>query len=74
MVLKGNEDYPTKSKILDSLWLIRETKIITSGIDVMLNKSAILYHCIRGFIDLIQGETDPSDTIKLRFDNIHETM
>ena len=48
--------------------------MITAGLDVNLNKSASLYHCIRIFIDLRQGENDPNDTFKLCFDNVYETM
>ena len=44
------------------------------GVDVKLNNSAILYHCIRIFINLQQGENETNDTFKLRFDNVYETM
>ena len=54
-VFKGNEDFSSKSKYFDLLWLIQETKNITVGIGVKLNKSASLCHCIRSFINLQQG-------------------
>ena len=43
------------------------------GIDVKTNQSAILYHYIRIFINLQQGENDPNDNFKLRWDNVYET-
>ena len=52
---------------------MQDTKNITAGLDVKLNKSASLYNCIRSFINLWQGENDPSDTFKLRWDNVYET-
>ena len=53
---------------------MQETKKTTAGLDVKLNKSASLYHCIRSFINLQQGENDPNKTFKLRWDNVYETM
>ena len=54
-VLKGNEDFPSKSKKIDSLWRMQETKKIAAVIDVKLNHSDSLYHCIRSSINLLQG-------------------
>ena len=53
---------------------MQETKKITAGLDVKLNKSASLYHCIRIFTNLLQGGNEPNDTFKLRWKNIYETM
>ena len=53
---------------------MQETKNITAVMDDKLNKSAILYHCIRSFINLQHGENDPDDNFKLRCDNVYETM
>ena len=47
---------------------------ITARLDVKLKKLASLYHCIRIFIKLWQGENDPNDNIKFRFDNIYDTI
>ena len=62
------------SHFFDSLWIMQKTKNITSGIEVKLNKSTSLYHCIRIFINLRQGENEPIDTFKLLWENIYETM
>ena len=53
---------------------MQETKKITTGLDVKLNKPDSLYHCIRIFINLRQGDNEPNDTFKLRWDNVYETM
>ena len=53
---------------------MRETKKITTGLDVKLNNPVSLYHCIICFINMRQRETDPNDIFKLRFGNIYETM
>ena len=53
---------------------MKETKKITAGLDVKLNKSASIYHCIRYFIKMIQGETEPKITFKFRFNNIYITI
>ena len=47
--------------------------MINEGLDVKTNQSAILYHYIRIFINLQQGENDPNDNFKLRWDNVYET-
>ena len=57
--LKGNEDFPSKSNFFDSLWIIHETNKITAGLDVRIIMSASLYHYIRSFINLRQGENEP---------------
>ena len=72
--LKKSEGYPSKSKNLDSLWLMKDKNNITAGIEVKLKKLASLYHCIRVFINMRHLKTDPNGTLKLRFDNIYETM
>ena len=53
---------------------MRETKNITTGIDVKLNKTVSMYHCIIYFINMRQRDTDPNNTFKFRFNNIYETM
>ena len=72
--LKGNEDFPSRFKCFDALWLIQETKKITALINVKINKSDSLYHCIRRFTNLRKGENEPNDTFKLRWGNFYETM
>ena len=52
---------------------MRDTKKITTGIDVKQNKSTSLYHAIQGFMDMKQGESYLNEAFKSRFDNIHET-
>ena len=53
---------------------MQDTKKITKGIDVKINKSASLYHCIRIFINLWQEENELNDSFKLHFDNVYKTM
>ena len=42
--------------------------------EYQLNNSSSLYHCINIFINLRQGENEPKDNFKLRWDNVYETM
>ena len=53
---------------------MQDTKNNTDGIDVKLNKSSSLYHAIRVFINMRQGETDPNETFNFHFEKIYETM
>ena len=53
---------------------MKESKKITLVLDFKLNKSSSLYHCIRSFINLQQGENYLNKTFKLRWDNVYETM
>ena len=53
---------------------MQETKKITEGLNVQLNKSASIYHCRRSLINLIQGENHPNDTFKLRWGDVYDTM
>ena len=53
---------------------MQETKKITTGIEVKLNKSDRIYHCIRIFIKFRQGKNELKDTFKLRWDNVYEAM
>ena len=72
--VKSKWRLPFQVKKFDSLWLMQKTKNITAGLGVKISKSSSLYHCIRIFLNLRQGENDPNDTFKLRWDNVYETM
>ena len=61
-------------KQIDSLRIVQYTKNITAVLYVKLNKPASLYHCIRRFINLQQGENEPNNTFKLSWGNFYETM
>ena len=69
----GKKYHPTKSKTLDSLWIMQETKNITTGLEVKLNRSASLYYAIRGSINTKQGKAEPNDAFKISFDNVYDT-
>ena len=53
------------------MWDIK--KIIT-GIDVKSNNSTSLYHTTQSFVNTKQGKDEPNDALKLRFENMYETM
>ena len=73
-VLKGNEDYNTKPKKSDLLWLMKEANKITAGIEVKLNNSATLHHTIRGFVKTKKGASESNDNFRINFDNIYKNM
>ena len=53
---------------------MKYSKKITAGLDIKINKSAIFYHTIQGFINMKQGEAEPNNSFKLFFGNVYETM
>ena len=53
---------------------MHETNKVNTILDVKLNKSSSLYHCIRSFINLRQGENEPNNSFKLSWDYFYETM
>ena len=53
--VEGKLLLPFQAKKIYSLCIMQETKKIAVGLDVKLNKSDILYHCIISFINLRQG-------------------
>ena len=53
---------------------MQETKNNTTGLDVILHKSSSLYHWIMSFNCLQQGENDPNNIFKLRWENVYVTM
>ena len=53
---------------------MKKSKKITAGLKVKLNKSATLYHTIRGFIKIKQGKAEPKYAFKIRFDNVYKPM
>ena len=73
-MLKGNKEKRNKSETFDSLWIIKESKKITAGLNAKLINSATFYHAIRDFIMAKQGEAEPNDTFKLIFDNFYSTI
>ena len=73
-VLKSNEEYLTKSKTFESLWLMRDTKKTTTGIELKLNKYVSLYHTIKNFMNMKHGKAEPNNVFKLHFDNVYDAM
>ena len=53
---------------------MQEINNINTGLDIKLNKSTSLYHAIQDYMNIIQGKTEPNNALKLRFDNIYESM
>ena len=53
---------------------MRDKRKIPAGLEIKFKDSTSLYHAIQGFMNMRQGETDPKDDFKLRFDNIYETI
>ena len=53
---------------------MKEAKKLTAGINVKVNKLAILYHTIRGSINMKQDKAEPNDESKLSIDNVYDTM
>ena len=52
---------------------MKETKNITAGIGVKLNKTVSLYQVVLGFINMRQDKIYPKNTFTLHFDKIYET-
>ena len=53
---------------------MQKTKNIIAGLDVKLNNSASLYHCIISFIICDREKMSQKNTFKLRFGNVYEIM
>ena len=49
--VEGKLVLPFQVKKIYLLWLMQDTKKINAVLDIKLNNSASLYHCIRSFIN-----------------------
>ena len=59
--LRGLDDFETKSKKLDALWLIDQMKKATTGIDSKDNSRVILHDAVAAIYRLRKGETESND-------------
>ena len=66
-IVRNIEDYAVKSKDFDVIWLLEQLKKITSGIDVKLNKRAVLHEQLLTFLTMRQGATENNDDYMKRF-------
>ena len=66
IVIGGERRLFNQVKKFDSLWLMKKKNNTPAVLYIKINKSDSVYHCMTGFINMQQGETDPINTFKLR--------
>ena len=64
-LLKQEKDYEDKDRQQDALWLLKQLKKITSGLDSKSNKRCNLFDALYAFITMRQGN-DESDSAYLK--------
>ena len=72
--LRGLDDFETKSKKLDALWLIDQMKKATTGIDSKDNPRVTLHDAVAAIYKLRQGETESNDLYLERFISLADTV
>ena len=73
-LLKGDDDYDSKSNNFDCLWLLEKVKLISAGVDEKANKYATLVKAITSFCNIRQGPTESNDSFRKRVDSSAQIM
>ena len=66
-IVRNIDEYKKKAQSFDVIWLLEQLKKITSGIDVKLNKRAVLHDQLLTFLTMRQGATESNDDYVKRF-------
>ena len=51
-VIKGVDEYTIKSRSHDMIWLLRQIKSVTAGVDVKANPHVVLYKALSALINI----------------------
>jgi hypothetical protein len=66
--LEGHDEYTTKEREFDSLWLLVEIKKLTSGVEERnVSPYLAVYRLLRQFFNFRQGEQESNDSFLKRF-------
>ena len=65
--IKGTSEYEDKSDDFDTIWLLTETKIAISGIDLKANSRLTLHEAVSTLYKMKQDETEANDNYIERF-------
>ena len=73
-IIKGDNDYDSKHKRRDVIWLFDQIKITTAGIDNKSNKYKNLLASLMTLFTMRQGETESNDKFLTRFKSNVQTV
>ena len=60
-LVRNNDEYKEKEKKKDVVWLLKQLKALTSGIDVLSNKRETLHDALVNFVTMRQGRSESLD-------------
>ena len=73
-VLKQENDYETKDRKQDLLWLLGKLKSLTLGLDNRSNKRCNLFEALLAFITMRQGDHESDTSYMKRFKTNLDTL
>ena len=65
--MRGDQDYDSKSRQFDTLWLLNKTKKVTAGVDTKANPALSLHEQLITFFTTRQGQSESDDDYLNRF-------
>lgn len=73
--LEGHDEYTTKEREFDSLWLLVEIKKLTSGVEERnVSPYLAVYRLLRQFFNFRQGEQESNDGFLKRFLELNSSL
>ena len=72
--IKGDAEYGKKSSDFDTLWLSKNIKKTTAGVDTKANPALTLHEQILIFMTMIQGQSDTDNNYLNKFSSRLENM
>ena len=71
-MVKGDEAYSARSSSHDLIWLLKQVKKITSGVDVKSNPRVTMFQALLTIFNMTQQGNESNDSYMRRFEsNVH---
>ena len=67
-VVKANDEFLKKSKDFNCIWLLKQCKMISAGVNAKANKHSTLVKALTGLCNIKQGETESNNSFRKRVD------
>ena len=67
-LIKANDEFTARSKSFDCIWLLKQCKMISAGVDAKANKHSTLVKALTALCNIRQGKTESNDSFRKRVD------
>ena len=73
-MIKYSDEYEVKERAKDVVWLLKELKKVTTGIDALGNKRVTYFNALKAFVNMHQANNESDDSVLKRAKSAVETL